>query len=410
MMSTLKYPNPKAVPSLGDPAASDAFETDLGGVRVVFGAGVLERLGETVRSLGRRALVVTDPGLVAAGYAERVRTLLEGAGVAPTIFDGVEENPTTDHVAAGVVVAREYGADVLVGLGGGSSLDTAKGINFLLTQGGAMEDYWGDGKTTVPMLPSVGVPTTAGTGSEAQRFALVSRAGDHVKMACGDRAARFRTVLLDPDFLTSVPREVAAVAGIDALSHAVESYVTTRRNPLTRLYAGEAWRLLDGSFEAFLESPDAAAPRAAMLWGAHLAGAAIETAMLGAAHSCANPLTARYGIVHGAAVGIMLPHVVRRNGDVVDHLYTELADAADLPGTDLPGTDPTGAVSGAERVARRIEEYLAVAGLAPRLRDWRVDDDALPVLAEEAASQWTARFNPHPVDADALRKIYEQAH
>jgi alcohol dehydrogenase len=366
----------------------DRFTAEIGTVRVVFGDGTLGEVGEEARRLGgRRALVVADPGIVAAGYVDRAFEVLGRAGVEAALYDGVSENPSTGDVARGTEAARRHGADVLVAAGGGSSLDCAKGINFLLTQGGQMEDFWGDGLATKPMLPSIGVPTTAGTGSEAQRFALVSQAESHRKMACGDVKARFKTVFLDPELLRSVPKKVAAMAGIDAVSHAVESYVTKTRNPISRLYAAEAWRLLDPSLETYLDDPSNAAARRNMLLGSHLAGAAIELSMLGAAHALANPLTARYGVTHGAAVGLVLPHVVRWNAAHKGGLYAGLADA--------------------EPLARRLEELYRKTALPTRLGDWGVEAAALPTLAAEADEQWTARHNPRPVTADDLLKLYE---
>ncbi len=383
---------PSAVP--GDAS----WSADLGGIHVVFGEGTLERLGELARETGsRRALLVTDPGLERAGHAERAIAALAAEGIETAVFDGVRENPTTLHVEAGVAAAREAETDLLIGLGGGSSMDCAKGINFLYTGGGRMEDYWGEGKAQEPMLPSIGIPTTAGTGSEGQRYALISQAEGHRKMACGDRKARFRTVILDPRLVTSMPREVAAVTGIDALSHAVESYVTRRRNPISWLFAREAWRLLEASFECFLDDPADVEARASMLLGAHLGGAAIEASMLGAAHSCANPLTARCGVTHGIAVGLMLPGVVRFNGEAVGELYADLAGAANLDGT------------AADDVADRIAEIRRAAGLPERLRDRGVDEASLGDLAEKAAREWTAQFNPREVGRDDLLKLYEEA-
>src|SRR5206468_7130337 len=218
------------------------------------------------------------------------------------------------------------GVDSILAIGGGSSLDCAKGINFLLTNGGTMRDYWGFGKASRPMLPSIGVPTTAGTGSEAQAYALISDADTHVKMACGDPKAAFRVAILDPALTVSQPREVAAVAGYDALSHAVESFVTARRSAISDLFAAEAWRLLEAHYERVLETPEDIAARGAMLLGAHEAGIAIEQSMLGATHACANPLTARYGTTHGIAIAAMLPHVVRWNAQYVGNRYAELLD------------------------------------------------------------------------------------
>ncbi|MCP4654003.1 MAG: iron-containing alcohol dehydrogenase [bacterium] len=376
-----------------------AWAVDLGGVHVVFGDGSLERLGECAFQLGgRRALLVTDGGIVRAGHAERSADFLRRAAIAVRIFAGAAENPTTRDVERGVAAAREHGADLVVGLGGGSAMDCAKGINFLLTNGGKMEDYWGDDKAPRAMLPSIGVPTTAGTGSEAQRFTLITQADTHRKMACGDRKARFRTVILDPRLITSMPRPIAATSGIDAISHALESYVTRRRNPISQLFAREAWVLLERSFETFLDQPQEDRARARMLLGAHLAGAAVEASMLGAAHSCANPLTAHYDVTHGIAVGLMLPHVIDFNGAAVADLYAELARAADLPDADA-----------VRRLSERVAELRRGAGLAGRLRDCGVEESRLETLAEDAAGQWTAQFNPRPVTGDDLRRLYEEA-
>src|SRR5262249_23606017 len=160
-------------------------------------------------------------------------------------------------------------------------------------------------KATRPMLPSIGIPTTAGTGSEAQSYAIISDAGTHVKMACGDSKAAFRVAVLDPALTISQPRSVTATAGYDAIAHALESCVTTQRTPASDLFARDAWQLLEAHYARVLEQPTDGESRAAMLLGAHEAGIAIELSMLGATHACANPLTARYGTAHGVAIAIM---------------------------------------------------------------------------------------------------------
>ncbi|MCA9067129.1 MAG: iron-containing alcohol dehydrogenase, partial [Planctomycetaceae bacterium] len=183
--------------------------------RVVFGQGTLGRLGELTAELGKRVLLVTDRGLRDAGHEERALHTLGSAGLAVKVFDDVHPNPTTDDVQRGLTIAREHQTDVIVGLGGGSSMDCAKGINFLLTNGGQMEDYWGVGKATKPMLPMIAVPTTAGTGSEAQSFALIANSQTHMKMACGDKKAACKVAILDPDLTISMPASVTAATGID---------------------------------------------------------------------------------------------------------------------------------------------------------------------------------------------------
>ena len=212
--------------------------------------------------------------------------------------------------------ATGKGIDSIIGLGGGSSLDCAKGINFLLTQGGDIHDFQGYGKAMKPMLPMIGVPTTAGTGSEAQSYAIISDPRTHRKMACGDPKAAFRAVILDPRLTLTQPASVTAAAGYDAIAHAVESFVCTTRNTRSQERSLEAWRLLEANYERVLAAPDDLEARAAMQLGAFHAGTAIELSMLGATHACANPVTARYGTTHGNAIAILLPHVVRWNASV----------------------------------------------------------------------------------------------
>ena len=366
--------------------------------RVVFGEGAISRAGELARELGfRRALLVADRGLVASGHVAEAVAPLVGAGIEVFEFHDFEANPDTAMIERGRAFAALLGVDSIIGLGGGSSLDCAKGVNFLLTNGGEMRDFRGYGKTRAPLLPMIGIPTTTGTGSEAQSYALVSDADTHEKMACGDPSAAFRVALLDPLLTVSQPRAISATAGFDAVSHAVETYVTTRRNPVSEMFSREAWRLLEANYERALSEPENVGARGAMLVGAHFAGAAIEQSMLGATHACANPLTKNYDTEHGAAVALMLPHVVRWNAEEFAALYREL----------WPGA---GARGGASDLAARLEE-LASAGELPRtLRDARVPEGDLARLAGEAAEQWTGRFNPRPFDAAAALRLYERAY
>ncbi len=369
--------------------------------RVVFGRGTFSRLGELAAELGcRQTLLVSDPGLQAAGHEQNAVKLLEAAGLEVTVFDEVPPNPTTADVERGAAFARRHSIDLLVGLGGGSAMDCAKGINFLVTNGGRMEDYHGFGKAARPMLPLIAIPTTAGTGSEAQSYAVISHAETHVKMACGDRKAAARVALLDPELTLTMPASVTAVTGIDAISHAVESYVTTKRNPISQLFARRAWNLLARSFPQVIEHPDDLDARGGMLLGAHLAGAAIENSMLGATHALANPLTARFGVAHGAAIGILLPHVVRFNSHTVDAMYRTLAEDA---GLSVNGT-PAGHV-----LAERLRALASAAGTPLSLEECGVDASLIPAMASEAAQQWTGRFNPRAVAADSLEELYRCA-
>ena len=431
------------MPDVEQPAELDSlpsFDFDPR-TRVVFGSGTINRLGALAKELhGTKVLLVTDPGIERAGHSARGIESLRAAGLDVVLFQDVQPNPTTDDVDHGLAIARERQIDLIVAIGGGSAMDCAKGINFLLTNGGTMQDYLGIGKATRPMLPLIAVPTTAGTGSEAQSFALIADARTHMKMACGDKKAACRVAILDPDLTISMPASVTAATGIDAISHALESYVTTRRNPISTLFARRAWRLLSQAFpivtasgragdvnpliprtiEAPTHSPSttAALPvtepairlpnntailaaRGNMLLGAHLAGAAIENSMLGATHALANPLTAHYGVTHGLAIGIMLPHVVRYNASTVTPLYGRLA--ADTGICEL--NDP----NAGEQIARFILQLTVQAGLPTNLRECGVDRSKLSELSVEASKQWTGTFNPRPVSAASLQELYEAA-
>jgi alcohol dehydrogenase len=381
-----------------NPPADGGFEGVVDSIHVVSGAGALGRLGGVVADLGvRRVLLVSDPGVRAAGHVDRALDSMQRRSLHVALFDGVEENPTERHVAAGVAAAREHEADCIVAVGGGSAMDCAKGLNFIVTNGGTMEDYRGHAETPQPMLPSVGVPTTAGTGSEGQSYALICRERDRAKMACGAPGARFRAVILDPELTATVPTEVRAVTSMDAVAHAIESHVCNRADAVSRGFAAEAWRRLERSFESVTAGDAGVETRHAMLTGAFLAGLSIEHSMLGAAHACANPLTARFDVTHGIAVGLMLPHVIRFNAPAAGELYEELQDGGD------------GAAPG-EALLERVWALRAAAALPQRLRDYEIPRERLAELAEDAAGQWTAGFNPRPVSPDDLLRLYEAAY
>ena len=377
--------------------------------RVVFGSGTVRKLGEFARELGgQRVLLVTDKGLARAGYEQRGVEALEAVGLHVTVFDDVHSEPTTDDVERGTAVARSANIDLIVGFGGGSSMDCAKGINFLLTNGGCMADYWGIGKATKPMLPLIVVPTTSGTGSDAQSFAIIANSTTHMKMACGDKKAAAKIAILDPELTTTMPPAVTAATGIDAISHAIEAHVTKARTALSQLFSRQAWQLLARGYPRVIASQnsdstsgEALTARGEMLLGAHLAGAAIENSMLGATHSLANPLSAHFGVTHGVAVGLMLPHVIRFNSLVVNGFYGELASDAGLCNANDPRAGHI--------LAEHISWLFAEAGLPSSLSSCKVTREMIPTMAVEAAAQWTAKFNPRPVDATSLQELYECA-
>jgi alcohol dehydrogenase len=362
--------------------------------RLVFGVGTVEQVGELAVEIGmKKVLLVTDPGVVAAGHMERVRQSLSRAGIEPELFDQVRENPSTRDVDHCLQVARKTGIDGIIGVGGGSSMDTAKGCNFLLTNGGRMQDYWGVGKAQKSLLPLIAIPTTAGTGSECQSFALIADEVTHQKMACGDPKAAARVAILDPALTLSQPARVTACTGVDALSHALETAVTRKRNSISLAYSREAFRLCSTWLPRVFQKGDDLEARAGMLLGAALAGLAIENSMLGAAHAAANPLTARFGIPHGQAVGLMLPGVVRANAEDQDTavLYKTLG---------------AGSI---DHLVARLDGLLNLAGIPRSLAECNVKEAAISTMAAEAAQQWTAAYNPRTLTAADFARLYESA-
>ena len=372
--------------------------------RTVFGAGSISRLGELARELGlRHTLLVADRGLVASGHVAEALAPLGLAGIEVATFHDFEVNPDSAIIETGRAFAAPLKVDSIIGLGGGSSLDCAKGINFLLTNGGRIQDYLGYGHATRPLLPMIGIPTTAGTGSEAQTYALISDAESHVKVACGDPTAAFRIAILDPALTVSQPASITATAGFDAIAHAVETFVTTRRNALSETFSREAWRLLESNYERVLAAPADLEARGAMQLGASLAGMAIENSMLGATHACANPLTAHYGAAHGAVIAMLLPSVVRWNGSVASEQYAELVNLSTANGANA-------ALEPSERLAQRLEQLARAGGLQVSLSAAGVPQSDLSMLAGEAAGQWTGNFNPRPFDRAGALEVYQCAY
>lgn len=346
--------------------------------RIVQGSGCISYLPESVLEFGRRVLLVTDRGIKEAGHIEPVKLALQLKQIAVHIYDEVQENPTTKDVSHCADLARDLDVDLLIGFGGGSSMDTAKGANFLLTNGGIMADYKGHRKNDVDLLPMIAVPTTTGTGSEAQRFAVLSVAETKMKMACGDPTCAPVLAFLDPELVKTQPPRVAALTGIDALSHAVETHVTRVRNPISRLHSREAWRLITAHLPAVLRREATDEDWAGMQWGSCQAGMAIETSMLGAAHAAANPITAKLGTPHGQAVGLLLPHVMRLNGEETERIDT-------------------------------VESLLELSGLTVHLAELGLRPEDIPSMANEAALQWTGQFNPVKVGPVEFEALYSAA-
>jgi alcohol dehydrogenase len=375
------------------------------GARIVSGPGVVEGVGEVARALGLgRVLLVTDAGVSAAGHAERVRASLVAAGLEVRTYAAVRPEPTTLDVDRCLAVLEGEPIDGFVAVGGGSVIDAAKATAILERNGGRLEQYRGHGHPMARLRPIIAIPTTSGTGSETQSFALIADEESHAKMAFGTPSALPRAVLLDPALTLSLPRPVTAASGVDALVHALECAVTRARSPLSLVHAEGAFRLIVRSFARALDEPSDLAARGDMQLGAALAGLAIEESMLGATHAAANPLSARYGTTHGHAVGAMALAVLEWNAEDSQSraAYASLAKSAGLA---LQRDSDAHAVAALHDSVAALLAHSRI----PRLAQTGLERSDIPSLSSLAALQWTAGFNPRRVESADFERLYARA-
>lgn len=368
---------------------------------IVFGAGSVTRIGAlAAERLGRRVLVVTDAGLVRAGLVAPALAALAAAGVEAAVYDAVVADPPESVVEDAAAAARAHAATGVIGLGGGSSLDVAKLVALLAGSGEPLAEAWGVGNAKGPRLPLLLAPTTAGTGSEVTPISIVTT-GAHEKKGVVSPVLLPDVALLDPDLTLGLPAPVTAATGVDAMVHAIEAYTSAspNANPVSRALAREALRLLGGALETACRNGADREARAAMLLGSMLAGQAFANSPVAAVHALAYPLGGRFGIPHGLSNALVLTHVMRHNLPAAADAYAALAPHA------FPDCPPD-----AEAFIARLDSLSRTIGLAPRLRDVGVPEDALDLLAEDAMKQTRLLVNnPREVTLADARGIYGAA-
>jgi alcohol dehydrogenase class IV len=375
-----------ALPDL--PVAATPFEYGVP-TRIIFGPGSGAGVGELCRRGGyRSAFVVIDPFLATSPITDDFRAGLERAGVAFSTFADVQPNPVDTDLEAAAQAFLDGDHDVVIGIGGGSSLDTAKGVAILATNGGRIRDFDGNEKVPTAATACICVPTTAGTGSEVTGNISVTNSDTEAKMAIRSGHAYPRYAVLDSTLLASLPRSVAASAGMDALVHAVESYTSTRATPLSRLIAFDATRRIVQWLPRFVEDRADQAAASEMLYASCLAGMNLTNTGTGAAHAIARALGGHYGIVHGLACGVLIVPVMQFNAEVAASSYAALAGAFGLTSTD---PDPTDELGLAKAVIDRVAELRARIGL-PATLPITVEPVKTPAIASWAA----ANFGPNP--------------
>lgn len=364
------------------------------------GVGALSQLGDELKKLGlRRAFVVSDPGVEKAGIAERARQVLLGAGLEVDSFSEVEPNPRDVTVERAAQEAARFGADAVVGIGGGSALDAAKGVALLLTNPVRLRECDGVGKVKNAPAFITAVPTTAGTGSEATTNAAITDAEKSYKMSIRSPYLIPCLVVLDPELLTSVPAHVAASSGFDAITHAVEGFLSVRSNPVTDELALICARWLFGSLLPYWSNRGNLAAAERMQWGSCLAGVVISNTGTGNVHALARALGGLYDLPHGLACSLLFPAVFEFNAPSRPEKVCRLARELGLD----DGADVKRATSA---VLREVDYMFGVMGMPRRLRDVGVPRDGLSEVARVALGN--VGPNPRTTSLEDLIRLLEQ--
>lgn len=373
---------------------------------IQFGDGLLADLGSIVAGTGqKRVLVVTDPGMMATNIVGKALASLDAAGIESSVYSEVEADPPEAVVYAACDAARVADARLIVGLGGGSSLDAAKLVALLVPGHQQLSDAYGVGNAVGPRLPLILVPTTAGTGSEVTPISIITT-GKSEKMGVVSPVILPDIALLDPELTMSVPPHVTAATGIDAMVHAIEAYASAsaNNNPISRQLAVQALGFLGGAVERAVHDGSNRQARADMLLGAMLAGQAFANSPVAAVHALAYPIGGHFKIPHGLSNALVLAHVLRFNAVVAPVPYAEMA----------PFVFPLlGEMGPQEAAAAFAEEMAALAercGLEARLRDVGIPQEALDLLARDAMNQSRLLVNnPRAVEESDARAIYQAA-
>lgn len=355
----------------------------------LMGSGALQAAGEEIKSMGfHKALIVTDEVLVQIGIAAKVQDVLTGAGVESVVYSGTKPNPTVTNVREGLAMLKEADCDMVVSLGGGSPHDCAKGIALVAANGGEIADYEGVNRSAKPQLPLVAINTTAGTASEMTMFCIITDEIRHIKMAIVDKHTTPAIAVNDPDLMMAMPKSLTAATGMDALTHAIEAYVSVDATPITDACALQAIGLIRDYLAAAVRDGSDAEARDRMAYAEFLAGMAFNNAGLGYVHAMAHQLGGFYNLPHGVCNAILLPHIERFNASAA---AVRLRDVAKELGVDVEGLS---AEQGAARAIEAIEALSAEVGIPKGLAELGVKEADFDTLASNAMKDACGATNP----------------
>lgn len=370
----------------------------------LMGVGASKEVGNQVKVLGgKNILIVTDAFLGKSGMADQIKAHVEAVGVKALIFSGAEPNPTDKNVHEGLKIYQENKCDMLISLGGGSSHDCAKGIGIVATNGGNIRDYEGVDKSTKAMPPLIAINTTAGTGAEMTRFCIITDTDRHVKMAIVDWRVTPNVAIDDPKLMANMPAGLTASTGMDALTHAVEAYVSTIATPVTDSAALMAIKLISENLRNAVANGTNMEARDKMAYAQFLAGMAFNNASLGHVHAMAHQLGGFYNLPHGVCNAILLPHVCKFNLIACPQRFAEIAAAM---GENIEGLSVRDA---ADVAIAAIQKISTDVGIPACLKSLNVKDKDLPVMAENAMKDACGFTNPRLATVTDIIDIYRSA-
>jgi alcohol dehydrogenase class IV len=371
---------------------------------IVFGIGARMMAGRYAANLGmKQALLVTDSNVIAAGWTADVEESLNKAGIQTHRFTGVSPNVRDSEVMAGAAVYTENLCDSLVAVGGGSVMDCAKGIGIVISNGGDILDYEGIDQIGVPMPPLICIPTTGGTSADLSQFAIINNSSELVKIAVISKAVVPDVALVDPLTLTSMDAYLTACTGMDALSHAIEAYVSNASSPLTDLHALEAMRLVAASLRRTVETPLDLKVRGEMMLASLQAGLAFSNASLGAVHSMAHSLGGYSDLPHGECNALLLPHVIDYNFSRVPERFRKIADALAIPSAGLADAELRAAlIAGVIDLRRQC-------GIDGTLASRGVNISDVGILSGKAIKDPCNATNPRPPTKEDLAAVFREA-
>ena len=369
--------------------------------RLILGEGALEQFVSELPQLGSRILVVTDPGIVAAGILDRVLAVLKLSDLETAVFSAVVGNPDVATVEAANQARIDAAADILVAIGGGSSMDVAKSVAILATSGGGIADYEGVDKFTAIPLPVIAIPTTVGSGSEVTKGAVITNPDTHVKMVIVSDLMFVKIAVLDRRIVAGLPGRIAATTGMDALTHAIEAYVSKGANPVTDAINIGAIEIIGANLVKASQGDEEALYN--MLVASSMAGIGFHDAGLGAVHALANTIGAHFGVHHGTANALFLPYVMDFNLSAAPARFARIARAL---GEDVTGLSDEEA---AQRAAAAVHRLAADTGVPRKLSEVGVPADAIDRLAADALTQADLPGNPRETTLDDIKALYRQA-